>query len=74
MHAQELASKGLPAADIDAALQDVFGDAMAVALHCKGYEDDDEEGVTTETRFGGPFAPAPACLRVAACAAQCPHQ
>jgi len=48
----ELMSKGLTAADIDAALQGVFGDDMAISVPREGYDDeDDDEHVTTDTRY-----------------------
>lgn len=53
MCVQELMSKGLTAADIDAALQGVFGDDMAISVPREGYDDeDDDEHVTTDTRYG----------------------
>ncbi len=61
---QELESKGLMSQDIDAALQEVFGDDMAVSLQHKGYEDEDDDDKfnTTDTRFGGCCAPHAGCL------------
>lgn len=47
---QELKAKGLAAADIDHGLRTVFGDAMRVDV--LPADEDDDDGVTADTRFG----------------------
>lgn len=54
---QELKMKGVPTEDIESALEDVFGNSVAVDIQDLGLDTDD---VTTEPRFGAPTPTTPA--------------